>query len=123
MLLPFRLFFSHSPSVYKISSALHFHQPDLSSDLQFKKEAPLQRTETLLDRAVPLCLAAGLARCPTFPVNGRPRCILLANAFRYRLEGAFQKRRGLNHFQPAMVLSLKRPLPTSPSQRFFIHLF
>jgi hypothetical protein len=34
------------------------------------------------------------------------------------LRGAFQKTRGLNHFQPVVVLSGKRRFPTSPRQHF-----
>ncbi|EDL62531.1 glutamyl-tRNA synthetase [Bacillus sp. SG-1] len=56
---------------------------------------------------------------PNFiPCNGRKPP--LHTIFNKGLRGAFQKMRGLNHFQPVMVLSEKLHFFTSPLQHFFL---
>ncbi len=50
--------------------------------------------------------------------EGSAQIYLKLTSFDKGLRGAFQIRRGLNHFQPMMVFSFKHPFFTFPLLRF-----
>lgn len=80
-------------------------------------------TETLCC-VVPLCLSNLEKLLQLNSCNGRhpPQSTTGQTLFESGLRGALQKTRGLNHFQPMMVLSRKHCFFTFPLQHFLKYL-